>query len=244
MKVSKTVFLAMMIMALALGGSVLARGGDDVGADDSGGTSGRSSSSPRSSDDSSSSGMEIEIEHGIQFLKPHGGENAASLAARAAAVGNEVGMEVEVEHGVAFLKPHGGNAARDLNLEKRVSGRILLQVEKNGEAWFVEPMTKKIVFLGKPGDALQTMREFGLGITNRDLARIPEAGDDRSNDPLATKLSGHILLQVEDHGQAWFVDPVSHTRHSLGRPDDALKVMRNLGLGITNANLAKLANMK
>lgn len=228
----------MMLALLLLGNSVLARGGDD-----SAGSSGSSSSS-RSSSDDSSSGLEVEVEHGVVSLKLHGGDDAASAASKAASVRSDSGLEVEVEHGVAFLKPHGGAQGRDIALENKVKGRILLQVEKHGEAWFVEPMSKKVVFLGRPADALQAMREFGLGISNADLAKIPEAGDSRRSDPLAAKLSGRILLQVEDHGQAWFVDPVNHVRHSLGRPDDALKVMRNLGLGISDANLAKLSAIK
>jgi len=52
------------------------------------------------------------------------------------------------------------------------SGKIFLQVEKNGEAWYLEPVTQKRYFLGRPDDAFQIMRTFGLGITNADLEKI------------------------------------------------------------------------
>lgn len=52
------------------------------------------------------------------------------------------------------------------------SGKIFLQVEKNGEAWYIEPITQKRYFLGRPDDAFQIMRTFGLGITNSDLEKI------------------------------------------------------------------------
>jgi len=35
------------------------------------------------------------------------------------------------------------------------------------------------------------------------------------------KLSGRILLQVEDEGQAWYVEPETGERAFLGRPQDA-----------------------
>lgn len=57
---------------------------------------------------------------------------------------------------------------------------------------------------------------------------------------LAEKLSGRILLQVEDNGEAWYVSPANYTRYFLGRPDDAFELMRNQGIGITNNNLAKI----
>lgn len=57
---------------------------------------------------------------------------------------------------------------------------------------------------------------------------------------LASRLSGKILLQAEDHGEAWYVDPVRQKRHFLGRPDDAFSLMRSLGIGITDADLNKI----
>jgi hypothetical protein len=45
---------------------------------------------------------------------------------------------------------------------------------------------------------------------------------------------------VEDHGRAYYVNPVDLKMHYLGRPADAFSVMRNLGLGITNANLRQI----
>lgn len=52
-------------------------------------------------------------------------------------------------------------------------GKILLQVQKNGEAWYVNPDNNKRYFLGRPVDAFNLMRKIGLGITNRDLNKIP-----------------------------------------------------------------------
>ncbi len=215
--------------------------GNSAGTDDNG-VSGRSSNDS-TDDNGTDSGMEVEVEHGVTTLKPHGGEDDATRTLR---VHDDSGMEVETEHGVTFLKPHGGTVtAANTALMNQVKGRILLQVEKHGEAWFVEPTSGKIAFLGRPDDAFKVMREFGLGIKNDDLNKIAEAGDDKGSDAaLANRLSGKILLQVEDHGEAWFVDPVSKKRHFLGRPEDAFRIMRNLGLGITDDNLAKLAAEK
>jgi len=66
-----------------------------------------------------------------------------------------------------------GKLPIDLEFAKKHSGKIFLQVEKNGQAWYLEPVTKKRYFLGRPNDAFEIMRTFGLGITNADLDKIP-----------------------------------------------------------------------
>jgi hypothetical protein len=123
----------------------------------------------------------------------------------------------------------------------------LLDVENHGEAWYVNPLTMKRSYLGRATDAFNIMRQFGLGISNADLNQIGvigltgTIGDTVPPNALATKLSGRILLQVEENGEAWYVYPGNLRRYYLGRPDDAYNIMRSLGLGITSANLAKVA---
>ena len=197
-----------------------------------------------------------------------------------------------------------------------LSGQILLQVEKNGEAWYVDANTQGgsfaseawfqnenkqfICYLGRPKDAFDLMRQVGIGITNQDLEKIPINMDeqdgwgynidfgkeDNDNDGLynsfedaigtdknntdsdgdgygdkneivsgynpmgpdqfyinqdyANNLKGKILLQVENNGEAWYVNPRDGERHFLGRPTDAFNLMKFLGLGISNNDFNNL----
>ncbi len=134
------------------------------------------------------------------------------------------------------------NAEENSNLVKKFSGRILLQVESNGEAWYVNPADLKRCFLGRPEDAFKIMRELALGISDRDLDKLPIAGEDDGgvDKTLLNRLIGRIVLQVEDKGQAYYIDPVSKEAIYLGRPADAFQIMRGKGLGITNDNLEKV----
>jgi hypothetical protein len=131
--------------------------------------------------------------------------------------------------------------ARDLS--QNLSGRILLQVQQHGEAWYVYPVNHQRYYLGRASDAFQIMRNLGLGISNKDLAKIPTINDDQSNSwdlALTKRNAGKILLQVESHGEAWYINPVNNKRYYLGRPDDAYQIMRDLGLGITDQDLATI----
>lgn len=135
-----------------------------------------------------------------------------------------------------FVFASGATQAQ--SLAQTLSGKILLQVEENGEAWYVYPETHERFFMGRPNDAFNLMRTLGLGISNANLEQIPEAGSSASgNFSLRNQLSGKILLQVEANGEAWYVNPDTLKRHFMGRPDDAFNLMRSLGLGISTKDL-------
>jgi hypothetical protein len=179
----------------------------------------------------------------------------------------------------------------EVSLAERLSGRILLQVEEHGEAWYLNPLSKSRHYLGRPEDAFALMRSFGLGISENDIKKIPladfvasgpdsdqdglpdameialtcdpvqkDSDNDGYNDKdellnaydptspnrlvydekLRNRLSGFIIIQAEKNGEAWYVSPENRQRYYLGRPADALAVMRQTGLGISNSNLARI----
>ncbi|MDF1497013.1 MAG: CAP domain-containing protein [Patescibacteria group bacterium] len=72
---------------------------------------------------------------------------------------------------LAIFMPMATEAA----LRDDLSGRIHIQVQKNGEAFYVYPENNERYYLGRPADAFQLMREKGLGITNLNLQQIPLA---------------------------------------------------------------------
>lgn len=126
---------------------------------------------------------------------------------------------------------------------ERLSGRILLQVEEEGEAWYVNPTDHKRYYLGRPRDAWNIMRALGLGVTDANLARIATYNNNiwTTDRDILKYVEGRILIQVELNGEAWYVSPVNDKRYYMGRPADAFQLMRNLGLGVSNQDLAQIA---
>ena len=133
---------------------------------------------------------------------------------------------------VLVLIPFGLVKAETLS--KKLSGKILLQVESHGEAWYVNPTDANRYYMADGSAAYNVMRNFGVGITNNNLIKF------QNNKNLAKKQSGKIFLQVEDKGQAYYVNS-DGTLHYLKNGDAAYGVMSSLGLGITNTNLAKIS---
>jgi len=70
------------------------------------------------------------------------------------------------------------------------------------------------------------------GVMSRERSRQRNA-----DTGLLGRVSGHILLQVEEHGEAWYVDPIDNSRHYLQNGASAYGALRDLGLGISNADL-------
>lgn len=121
------------------------------------------------------------------------------------------------------------------DITTRLKGHILLQVESHGEAWYLNPGDSKRYYMKDGATAYEMMRSFGLGISNADLAKL-KAG----NSDLVTRLKGKIVLQVESHGEAYYIHPTKGTSHYLKNGTEAYRVMRELSLGITNKDLESI----
>lgn len=67
----------------------------------------------------------------------------------------------------------GATAIGNLSLYNRLKGKIILQVEASGEAYYIHPQSQEMYYLGRPEDAFAIMREQGVGITNANLNVIP-----------------------------------------------------------------------
>lgn len=127
------------------------------------------------------------------------------------------------------ITPTGTDA---MALRARVQGRILLQVERNGEAWYVNPTNGLRYYMKDGPTAYAMMRAFGLGITDADLARL-QAGDKA----LINRLRGRILLQVQKHGEAYYVHPDDGVARYMANGEAAYALMRSFSLGISDADL-------
>lgn len=119
--------------------------------------------------------------------------------------------------------------AKAVHYAEGVSGYILLQVEKNGEAWYVYPKNGERYYLGRPVDAFEVMKKLSLGAKHEFII---------NTEIFPERLSGMILLDAETNGEAYYIYPKNLKKYYLGKPADAFRIMQELGLGITNQNLA------
>lgn len=124
-------------------------------------------------------------------------------------------------------------ASTTTNLKQKLIGRIIIAVQANGEAYYLNPGDGKIYFLGRPNDAYGIMRNQSLGISEKDFSTF-------NNSRAPKKLAGRIVIRAQSLGQAYYIDPINLKLYSLGNATSAFNVMKKLGLGITNTDLETL----
>ena len=126
-----------------------------------------------------------------------------------------------------------GQVQSALYLRQRLSGRILIEVQKKGEAWYIYPNDLRRYYLGRPTDAFLIMRKLGLGAKKSYVSTYISRTFPRN-------VWGKILLAVDDLGKAYYINPVDKKGYYLGRPADAFRIMRELGLGITTNDIDQI----
>lgn len=67
-------------------------------------------------------------------------------------------------------------------LTNRLKGKLLLQVEGNGEVWYLDHDTEERFYLKDGERAYTALQAFGLGISNSDLQSIQVGIEDRAQD--------------------------------------------------------------
>lgn len=151
--------------------------------------------------------------------------------------------------GPAASVPTSKPPVYDSNFISRVKGYILLQVQEHGEAWYVDPVSQERSYMRDGAVAYQMMRSYGLGITDADLNKLPKmnttaeiinASSICASNSLANRLKGRILLQIQQHGEAYYVYPKNCRMIYMKDGAAAYEIMRYLGLGITNADLDRV----
>ena len=116
----------------------------------------------------------------------------------------------------------------DVFLHVSRSGFVLVDLGSAHELWYLDPVTHQASCAEGESRVLPLLRRYALGITNANVAQVGEVGTAGAPGPLAKRLAGRILLQVEEHGEAWYVDPSSGARTYLPPTAEAFITMRAL----------------
>jgi hypothetical protein len=67
-----------------------------------------------------------------------------------------------------------GSLTIDGKLASQLAGKIILQVETRGAAWYVHPTTHQRFFLGRPEDGFKVFAQLATGISTENLNRIAQ----------------------------------------------------------------------
>lgn len=154
----------------------------------------------------------------------------ASLSIQGAGTPPSAGSDADIAAFVAWEKARSG--ARSQELTRRLSGRILLQVEQRGEAWYVDPKDGQRYFLDSPLRSLETMGKMAVGVSESAWRTFSNVAPEN--------LAGRFLIRTESDGRLYYVNPQDRSFRYIATPLDAWRLMGNVGLGIMDVNLRKI----
>ncbi len=123
----------------------------------------------------------------------------------------------------------------DEELSERLSGIILLQVESEGEAWYVNPSDKNKYYLGRPRDAYNLFKKLGIEVSNDELfnylyfeKKFPE------------EFAGRIVLDKNNLDNIYYINPKNLQGFFIKGPEETSKIIKEQGMGITNKDIRKI----
>lgn len=79
--------------------------------------------------------------------------------------------KAEIENNFSPLAK-GKKLPINLNFSKNQAGKILIQTQGRGEAWYVNSTNNKRYYLGQETDAFNLIKKLGAGISNKDFNRL------------------------------------------------------------------------
>ncbi len=127
------------------------------------------------------------------------------------------------------------SGTKDINLAEKLKGKILLQIEADGAAWYVSPIDTKRYYLGKPRDAMLTIKKLSKKMPLEEIVdyiyfekKFPE------------ELAGRFLLNTDEKDEYYYIHPESRLAIPLKTPNEAFHLLIDLGLGITNKDIRKI----
>lgn len=131
------------------------------------------------------------------------------------------------------------------SIRSRYAGSILKE-DKGFEQqyWYVDPKSQERYLLKDGSSVSSLLKELATGINNSNLNKIPEDSEDQIDYELVAKLRGHFLLQVEDNGIAWYLNPLDNYRYQISNGKQGLETLKSLALDIDSTKLSVIPIIK
>ena len=124
---------------------------------------------------------------------------------------------------------------KDPVLAEKLKGKIILQIEVDGAAWYISPTDLKRYYLGKPTDAMLTIKKLSKEMT---LEKIVDYIYFEKKFP--EELAGRFLENTDKKDEYYYIHPESRLAIPLKTANEAFHLLTDLGLGITNENIRKI----
>lgn len=134
----------------------------------------------------------------------------------------------------------------DETIRQRYSGSVVIEDRKFEKLyWYIEPNTQE-KYLLKNGDTLsRIIKNISRGIDNDNLNKLPTNDEQENIDwQLTHRLRGNFLLQVEEGGQVWYLNPLDQKLYAIANGKEGLETLQNLAIELDKEKLNLFAENK
>lgn len=122
--------------------------------------------------------------------------------------------------------------ARVETLSDRLAGRLLIQAEQNGEAWYVDPDTRTRYYLS-PENAFDALRNRSVEMDGAELDGYLANG-------FPARLFGTIVMDNANQNIIYYINPLTLRANRINDSQDVMSLVRALGLGISNGDIGQI----
>jgi len=132
----------------------------------------------------------------------------------------------------AISRTPNASPAPTPTFKEKLAGQILIQVENNGRAWYIEPQTYQRYPINSPQDGWELFQKLS---TTTDRLKWQEI----KNWP-PDKLTGTIVKIKEEPNIIYYFSPITKSWHKLLNSTDIFNLIKLTGRGILNKDLQKI----
>lgn len=125
-------------------------------------------------------------------------------------------------------------------LAQRAAGRLLLQADQRGQAWYVNPADGSRYFMRDPDGCWKVATLLALGVRNADLEKISAPGKRSGDTRLVRRLAGRFLLGVEQRGALSYVSPVDNRPYPITDAAACWAAVLRTRIGVKAADLRQV----
>lgn len=124
--------------------------------------------------------------------------------------------------------------------KSRFSGSIVME-DRHFDTlyWYIDPQAQE-KYLLKDGVTLSRLiKNISIGISNENLNKLPSIDTENNVDwNITNRLKGQFLLQVENNGQVWYLNPLDQKTYKIANGKDGLDTLKNLALELDTEQLS------
>ena len=111
-----------------------------------------------------------------------------------------------------------------------LAGEIVVQTDGSKGMWYISPRDKSRYYAKNDAELFAIASQQSIGISSKDIKKIPLSAKQKADKKLVQRLKGLFVLQVEDKGKMWYINPTNGIRYYVKDAQALRDLMLKIGV--------------